>query len=129
MSPPRIGFGPRIDFLREFLAPWSRPLENLFLLFSAMPIFPCQGKCPCPLQGGFASWNIIHHIRAPFARLPPRLGETFTSLQRNWLDMLNVKPLTNSIGASACGALATYGWHTGETKRNRLGRQSYIAAP
>src|SRR5216683_6957503 len=99
MSPPRIGFGQRIDFPPEYLVPWSRPLVNPFLLFSAMLISPSQGGCLCHPQGGFAPYHTIHPTKGPFARLRLLLGEVFTSLQRNCLEMLSVKPLTNSIVA------------------------------
>src|ERR1700680_4827691 len=105
MSPPRIGFDQRIGFPPEYLVPWSRPLANLFLLFSAMPISPSRGGCHSHPRGRFAPLRIIHHIRGLFARLRPRLGGTFTSLQRNWLETLGVKPLRSFFVPEGCGRL------------------------
>src|ERR1700674_876096 len=112
MSPHRIGFVPRTDFLPECSVPWSRALAALSLPFSAMPISHFQELCRCLRREEFASPPMILLIKRLFARLLPQHGAIFMSPPRNCQGMLNFAAWTDCTVASASDGLAMCGWHT-----------------
>src|SRR5258708_4151886 len=113
LNPIRIGFGRSIVFRHEYLAPWSRRLAKRILPFGATPISLSHAGCDYRPRQGFAPSPTIHRITRPCARslLPP--AGIFMSPRRNWQRMLNLRPLTSFIAASAFVGLATYGWPSG----------------